>query len=131
MNIRRQVSLRKTQGFTLIELVIVIVIIGILAVAAVPQYIDLAQSAQVAATKSVASALTSASVINYGARTANATSGSPVLNCTAVGGLLQGGALPSGGYAITAQAVTNGSTATCVLTGPKTTSANFIAYGIS
>ncbi len=43
--------LRKTQGFTLIELVMVIAIIGILASISVPKFIDLSGAAKAAATK--------------------------------------------------------------------------------
>ena len=39
---------RKEKGFTLIELVVVMVILGVLAVIAVPKYIDLTQQAKIA-----------------------------------------------------------------------------------
>lgn len=62
--------MNKQSGFTLIELVVVIVILGILAATAVPKFIDLSGEANAAAVKGVAGAISSASAINYGASVA-------------------------------------------------------------
>ena len=58
-----------SSGFTLIELIIVIVILGILAAVAVPQYINLRGDAAQAAVNGVAGGISSAMSVNYAGRT--------------------------------------------------------------
>ena len=118
------------KGFTLIELIVVIVILGILAAVALPKFIDLTQEALTASTQGVAGAISSAAAINYGAFQANSSKATAVNNATpcttSAAGLLTGG-LPTTGsvtYTVTGAGscltpIPAGTVVSCTVTGTK------------
>jgi prepilin-type N-terminal cleavage/methylation domain-containing protein len=73
---------RSGRGFTLIELVIVIVILGILAAVAIPKYEDMQEQARSATLKGQLGSIRSAVAIQYGRNALAGSATFPVLDGT-------------------------------------------------
>ena len=105
------------KGFTLIELVVVIVLLGILGVTALAKFQDLSTDAQTAANAGVAAELSSGASINYASKSLNASNGFTTISqsCTDIAADVMS-VVPSGyGFAGSCGA-SAGVTASCTVT---------------
>jgi len=121
----------RQSGFTLIELIVVIVLLGILGAVATARFQDLSGSANAAALEGVTAEIQSSSAINYAAAVIPGGPGADVtINIannvcnTIIPGLMQSGAMPSG-YTTAANVApactAAGDSVVCVVTQTSTT----------
>lgn len=122
----------RQNGFTMIELIVVIVILGILAAAALPKFLNLRGDASRSTVDGIAGSLNSAMAVNRAGCLTRNNAVTPnvcvaITNCSNGWSLIQGG--QTAGYTITDLAIPAppGTSATCTLTQTATgSSANFV-----
>lgn len=110
-------TLRNESGFTLIELIMIIVIVAILAAVAIPKYADLTDKAVEGTGKGITGALRAAAAINYANCILRGTATTSI-NAASVVAQLEPGSGVSASGTDQFTAVINGKTYTWTFTAP-------------
>jgi len=102
--------MKKSKGFTLIELVMVIVILGILAAMVLPRFVNLSDAARRSATQGSLGAIRAAVAVQYASNAVNNVTTNNGIPTTVEGTMFQDGSVPVEQYVGNNNAVVVGST---------------------
>ena len=108
-------KLRNQKGFTLIEIIAVLVILGILAAVAIPKFVDLQSEARLKAAMAVYSGMQSAASMNFAKGALSPSTSTPITDMASLIAVLDPPGCPDG-WTCTGSTATNSTTASLVIT---------------